>query len=72
MGIPAEIKSPSGDRDGEEVLPVSLHGDGEISPHGDGDGAVTPDGKPALPSHGNCCGLRNVLAWLLFFPLLIN
>ena len=29
MGIPAGIKSPSGDGDGEEVLPMSLHGDGD-------------------------------------------
>ncbi|CAD6252790.1 unnamed protein product [Miscanthus lutarioriparius] len=33
MRIPVGIKSPSGDRDGKEVLPVSLHGDGD----GDGD-----------------------------------
>jgi len=32
MGIPAGIKSPSGDGDGEEVLPMSLHGDGENLP----------------------------------------
>ena len=36
MGIPVGIKSPSRDRDGEEVLPMSLHGDG------DGDGGNLP------------------------------
>jgi len=47
MGIPAGIKSLSGDGDGEEVLPMSLHGDGDgdggnLLPRGQ-DGAVTLD-----------------------------
>ena len=29
MGISARIKSPSRDGDGEEMLPMSLHGDGD-------------------------------------------
>ena len=42
MGIPAGIKFPSGDGDGEEVLPVSLHGDGDggnLPPRGRGWGS---------------------------------
>jgi len=49
MGILAGIKSPSGDMDGEEVLPVSLHGDGDrgnFPPRGQGWGSNPQWGIP--------------------------
>jgi len=47
MRIPAGIKSPSGDENGEEVLPTSLHGNGDggnLPPRGRGWGS-NPDGE---------------------------
>jgi len=51
MGIPAGIKSPSGDGDGEEVLPMSIHGDGDgdrgnLPPRGWGWSGNTRQGIP--------------------------
>ena len=49
MGIPAGIKSPSGDGDGKEVLPVSLHGDRDV--------AVIPDGEFSVDI--STCSIRH-------------
>jgi len=49
MGIPAGIKSRSGDGDREEVLPMSLHGDGDggnLPPRGRGWGGNPRRGIP--------------------------
>ena len=49
IGIPEGIKSPSWDGDGEEVLPVSLHGDGDgenLPPRGRGWGSNPRRGIP--------------------------
>jgi hypothetical protein len=67
MGIPTRIKSLSGNRDGEEMFPIDVRGDGDeenLSPQGRGWWLV-PDGEfsVAIFSSGHRLAMAGGGSW---------